>query len=220
MLAFEPEALTFGNVRLNQAYNTSICITNNEVHPVEFSLRCTSPRYSVSPNRVKLDVGKCQVVNVRLFVSQTTAGASTTSSSMGTATPSKSDFLIVKSLYFEHRVPISYAIVKRARTASRSPSPQRGPGTSSSFESSARMDQGPVPSASPPRPPFRRERDPSARVDVLARPETDEDQTESRPTTAGNGGDAELRREYLAAMRRLEEERLMFDEKSEKVWTV
>jgi hypothetical protein len=52
----------------------------------------------------------------------------------------------------------------------------------------------------------------------FARQEADEAEAGSRPPNVGGDvGDAALRREYLAATRRLEEERLIFDEKSEKV---
>lgn len=216
MLSFEPEALSFGNVRLNQAYNTSICITNNEAHPVEFSLRCTSPRYSVSPNRVKLEAGRCQVVNVRLFVSQ--AGVSSATASSGPTTPAKTDFLIVKSLYFEHKVPISYVVAKRSSASSRSPSPQRGGAVgTSSVDVSARVDRGPSASVSPPRSPARRQRTAPASSSSSAHPETEEGPGGASPPRHATEADVALRRDYLAAMRRLEQERIIFDEKSEKV---
>jgi hypothetical protein len=69
MLVIEPGALTFRDVRLNQAYTTSLCITNPLTASVEFSLRPSAPRYIVTPGKVTLQGGQSIVVSVRLFLS-------------------------------------------------------------------------------------------------------------------------------------------------------
>ena len=117
MLGIEPESLEFKNVRPNQAYSTSVCITNNADSSLEFTLRATSPRYSISPNRVRLEAGQSIVVTVRLFVSQAKAISSSST---------KNDSLVLKCLYSEQRVPVSYSLYRKpagTRGRSRSPSP-------------------------------------------------------------------------------------------------
>jgi hypothetical protein len=119
MLSCDPDHLAFASVRLNQAYKSSLCITNNDSTSVEFSIRSTSPRYSISPNRARLDAGKSIVVTVRLFVSATNPAPDATTSP-------KSDFLLLKTLYSEQRVRVSFQLFnKREGTTSRSLSPSR-----------------------------------------------------------------------------------------------
>lgn len=62
MLEVSPSSLTFRDVRLNNAYVNSVCITNPLPATVEFTLRASSQRYSLTPNRVTLSAGQSIVV--------------------------------------------------------------------------------------------------------------------------------------------------------------
>ena len=170
MLSCEPDCLAFASVRLNQAYKSSLCITNNDSASVEFSIRSTSPRYSISPNRARLDAGKSIVVTVRLFVSATNPAPDATTSP-------KNDFLVLKTLYSEQRVRVSFQLFnKREGSTSRSLSPSRQ--IFNSYSPSYRAPDSPAPMF----------------------PEELVPRTELQLTT-----------------KTLEQERLMFEEKSAKV---
>mgnify|MGYP002214535650 CR=1 FL=1 len=62
MLEVSPESLVYRDVRLNNAYVNSICITNPLPATVEFTLRPSSQRYSLVPNRITLAAGQSIVV--------------------------------------------------------------------------------------------------------------------------------------------------------------
>ena len=218
MFVCEPEELNFSNVRLNQAYKSSLCITNTHSSSVEFSIRSTSPRYSISPNRARLDPGASIVVTVRLFVSQTNPAGDAASSIP------KTDSLILKSLYSEQKISVSFLMFnKRDKSiSSRSPSPSRrsvvnptdGRGTPSRQEATdnfATHNTRSPPSyfnASPPR----------TKPNIPPRNNHDDDNLRYYgQTILDTGDDLVPRSELLELQKTMDQDKLMFEEKSEKV---
>lgn len=122
MLDIEPKGLSFRDVRLNQAYTTSLCITNPLTASVEFTLRPSSPRYSITPNRVNLQGGQSIVVTVRLFLSHYP--------NYNRGVRGQEDTIHIKSAYFEQKVDVSFFLHSRdvgtTASSSRSPSPTGG----------------------------------------------------------------------------------------------
>lgn len=117
MIDIEPPALEFRDVRLNQAYSTSLCLTNPLSGAVDITLKASSPRYTVSPARLTLNPGQSVVVTVRLYV------AHFPNYNKGVQGHHE-DFISIKSLYFEQKVDITLFLHKRDIT-SRSQSPHR-----------------------------------------------------------------------------------------------
>lgn len=113
--------LIFREVFLNQAYTTSVCVTNPLTAPVEFTLRPSSPRYTVTPNRVNLSGGQSIVVTVRLFLSHYP--------NFRQGLRGQDDTIHIKSAYFEQKVDVSFFLHSRDSTTltsrSRSSSPMR-----------------------------------------------------------------------------------------------
>ena len=68
MMNVEPQALVFRNVILNQTYTTSMCISNPMSVSVEFTLRASNSRYTLTPNKVTLGGGQSVIITVRLLV--------------------------------------------------------------------------------------------------------------------------------------------------------
>ena len=130
MLDIEPKSLVFRDVRLNQAYTTSLCIANPLPSSVEFTLRPSSPRYTITPNRVNLSGGQSIVVSVRLFLAQYP--------NYNKGVKGQDDSIQIKSSYFEQKVDVSFFLHSRDAGTSRSISPStRGStvkGTNSSYE--------------------------------------------------------------------------------------
>jgi hypothetical protein len=96
MLDVSPSSLVFRDVRLKQAYSTSLCISNQLNASVEFTIRTSSPRYSVTPSNLTLHAGQSVVVTVRLFLS------SFPNQSRGAT--GQDDFILIKSSYFDQKV--------------------------------------------------------------------------------------------------------------------
>ena len=121
MLEVEPRCLNFRDVFLNQAYTTSLCLTNPLTAPVEFTLRPSSPRYTVTPNRVNLSGGQSIVVTVRLFLSHYP--------NFRQGVRGQDDTIHIKSAYFEQNVDVSFFLHSRdsgtSISRSRSASPLR-----------------------------------------------------------------------------------------------
>lgn len=116
-MEFEPDSLSFQEVRLNQAYTTSLCVSNPLNAPVDFVVSTTSARVKVSPSKVHLNAGQSIVLTVRLFLNHfppaSREGKQIT------------DYLMVKSVFFDHKIPVSIRVVDPA-VRSRSPSPAPG----------------------------------------------------------------------------------------------
>ena len=101
-MEFEPRALVFQGVRLNQAYTTSLCISNKYTSAVDFSIQPSSTRYTVNPNRVNLSPGQSIVVTVRLFLNH--------NPSLSEGSNLHEDLIFVKSSYFEHEVSVKFTL--------------------------------------------------------------------------------------------------------------
>jgi uncharacterized coiled-coil protein SlyX len=207
-MEFEPKALLFRDVRLNQAYTISLCITNTYPTAVDFSLLPSSTRYTVSPNRVNLSHGQSIVITVRLFLNHLP--------SFSTENDSHEDSITIKSSYFEHQVGMTFFLHNRDVTthASRSISPslrsRTGPSgqsrstspgqralqqsieTESSYQGSSRMRE--------------LEKQLAAKTRTVQNLESTITQLESK---------SPIVQEIVRSL--IEQERLNFEEKSEKV---
>ena len=122
MLDISPESLVYRDVRLNNAYLNSICITNPLPATVEFTLRPSSQRYTLTPNRVTLQAGQSIVVTVKLFLAHY---PNFLKGSRG-----QDDHIQIKSSYFEQKVPLTFFLHSRdtptstGRARSLSPMPR------------------------------------------------------------------------------------------------
>jgi hypothetical protein len=171
----------------------------------------------VSPNRVRLDPGTSVVITVRLFVSQA-------SPAVGNAQDSpKLDQIILKSLYSEQRIPLSYTVYRKsvgARVASRSPSPagkRIGDGSTQSASQNALTDHQTedlqrmqTPSRSPPK-------ESLSPAKLSKSPPRSTRKTSSPPRARPPDDDVVPRAEHNRVLNLLEQERIMFEQKSEKV---
>eukprot|EP01031_Cornospumella_fuschlensis_P036572 gene36572-44365_t len=117
-MEFEPSVLVFRDVRLSQVYSTSLCITNSYSTSVDFSIRCSSNRLSVTPSKVHLTPGQSIVVTVKLFLNHY---PSQTREQI--RQKPMDDYLMLKSSFFDLKVPIETYINSHPRSSSRSPSP-------------------------------------------------------------------------------------------------
>lgn len=99
MLEVEPTKIVFRDLRLNQPYTTSLCLTNPLDVSVDFALRPNHSRYTVSPNSVHLRPGQSIVVSIRVYISSYPKAAK---GSKGTA-----DYLLLVSSFFQQKVEIS-----------------------------------------------------------------------------------------------------------------
>ena len=139
MLEADPQVLVFRDVLLNHAYTTNLSVTNPLTAPVEFSLRPSSPRYTITPNRVALQAGQTTIVSVRLFLSHYP--------NYSKGVRGQDDTIHIKSAYFEQKVDVTFFLQSRdpASTSnsssstlqSRSPSPNRRVATGSISGSSS-----------------------------------------------------------------------------------
>lgn len=128
MLEVEPAVLVIRDVRLNQPYTASLCVTNSLAAGVEFTLRPSSPRWTITPNRVNLGAGQSIVVTVRLFLSHYP--------NYGRGVQGQEDTIHIKSSYFEQKVSATFFLHSRdsstttATIRAQSQSPQRHRGSS------------------------------------------------------------------------------------------
>jgi hypothetical protein len=99
MLKVEPTKIVFRDLRLNQPYTTSLCITNPLDVSVDFALRPNHTRYQVSPNSVHLRPGQSIVVSIRVYISSYPKVAK---GSKGLV-----DSLLLVSSFFQQKVEIS-----------------------------------------------------------------------------------------------------------------
>jgi hypothetical protein len=124
MLDIEPKSLVYRDVRLNQAYSSSICITNPLTASVEFTLRPSSPRYTITPNRVNLNGGQSIVVSVRLFLSHYP--------NYSKGVRGQDDTIHIKSSYFEQKVDVTFFLHSRDSVTTASTSRSLSPNVRSS----------------------------------------------------------------------------------------
>jgi uncharacterized coiled-coil protein SlyX len=118
-MEFEPRAIAFRDVRLNQAYTTSLCLTNTYSASVEVSLIPPSSRYTINPNKIHLTAGQSIVVTVRLFLSHYP--------NFSKGSQSHEESITIKSSYFEHQVGVSFSLHSRDATTSSSSSRSLSP---------------------------------------------------------------------------------------------
>ena len=103
---FEPKQLVFRDVRLNQSYTTSLCITNPLNSPVEFTIRSSnSSRYSISPNQVQLQPKQSIVVTIRLFLNHYPVHHLSKGMHHNHG---QEDSLHIKSVYFDQKLTIQF----------------------------------------------------------------------------------------------------------------
>ena len=132
---FEPQQLIFRDIRLNQAYTTSLCITNPLTAAVEFTIRPSSPRYSISPNRVNLNPSQSSVVTVRLFLNHYP--------NIPRGIQGQEDSIHVKSAYFDQKIPVEFFLHNQiARSRSASPNERTATSVTGSHSSTARGAAG------------------------------------------------------------------------------
>ena len=115
----EPKSLVFRDVRLQHAYTTSCCITNQQSSVLSAELISNSSRYSITPNRINLTPGSSIVVTVRLFLNHYP--------SFNRDSEGYDDVIKIKSSYFEQTVGITFFLhsrdsITRARSLSPAPS--------------------------------------------------------------------------------------------------
>lgn len=101
----EPKSISFREVRLNQAYTTSLCISNPLPAAVEFAIRTSSPRYTVSPNRVLLSAGQSIIITVRLFLSHYP--------NFSKGSQGQDDTIHIKSSYFDQKINVTFFLHSR-----------------------------------------------------------------------------------------------------------
>ena len=90
----EPSSLSFREIRINQTYSASICISNTYQTPIEFQLIPSHQRYTIIPNKVTLYPKQSIVITVKLFANQKKIDLSI------------EDSIRVKSDFSEQRIPI------------------------------------------------------------------------------------------------------------------
>lgn len=114
-MELEPKSIVFRDVRLNQAYTSSLCISNPLAAAVEFTLRPSSTRYTISPNRVHLSPNQSIVVSVRLYLNH----YPNVTSSRG-RDGAIEDSVHLKSTFFDQQIPLSFFMHTSASAAMRS----------------------------------------------------------------------------------------------------
>ena len=211
-MEFEPKALEFRDVRLNQSYTTSLCITNTYPTPVDFTLLPSSSRYLVNPNRVNLSPGQSIVITVRLFLNH--------NPSYSEGTNSHDDTILIKSSYFEHQLVVSFSLnnkdtgVNMRQSMSMSTSTSMSPSlrnrvasnTSRSISPSTRMTQQNAENNASISKIKDLEKQLSAKCKTVQQLEVIVSQLESKYPSVQE-----------VVRNRVEQERLSFEEKSEKV---
>ena len=101
-MEFEPESFEFRAVRLNQAYTTSLCVTNTFPTAVDFTLSPSSSRITISPSRVNLPSGQSIVVTIRLYLNH--------NSDLAEGTSNHEEAITIRSSFFVHTVKVSYIL--------------------------------------------------------------------------------------------------------------
>lgn len=96
MLDIDPSHLEFRDVQLNQAYTSSVRITNPLTVTLEFTVRPSSSKYTIVPNKIVLSPGQSIMVSVRLFVSHY--------SNYAKGVDGQKDAIQIKSPYFEQKI--------------------------------------------------------------------------------------------------------------------
>ena len=118
MLQIEPSSLIFRDVKLNQAYTSTITITNPLSVTVDFTLKPSSSKYTLSPSKIALNSNDSIVITIRLLIPHYT---NYTKDLNG-----KNDYISIKSLFFEQKIETIYYLHENIlHNRSRTPSPAR-----------------------------------------------------------------------------------------------
>lgn len=132
MLKCEPKSLTFNDVRLNHPHVTNVCITNTLSSPVEFTIKPSSPRYTITPSQASLNAGQSIIVTVRLFLAHYP--------NFDRGLRGQEDTIQLKSSFFEQKINTIFYL-QNVTGRSRSVSPARSGNTTPSRSSSRNNSQ-------------------------------------------------------------------------------
>ena len=109
MLEIEPKELVFREVRLNQSYTSSLCLTNGQAISIDISIRPSSSRYHVSPSRVHLNPGQSIVITVRLHI--------THFPNYALGVRGQTDSIQISSTFFEQKVDVHFFLSPKKNSA-------------------------------------------------------------------------------------------------------
>lgn len=201
-MEFEPARIVFPSVRLNQSYSSSLCISNPLSASVEFTIRPSSSRYTVTPDKVRLSAGQTIVVTVKLFLNHYPSSSK--------ASGGHEDSLHVKSVYFDQKIPVEF-FVHTQQSSSRSPSPNTRLNDLSYNSDSNNVNRSSSSRNSP------NHRKVSSLVEELqAQLRSKDDRINELRAIVGNL-ESKYPNIHEVVRARVEEERNSFEEKSEKV---
>jgi hypothetical protein len=207
-MEFEPKSLEFRDVRLNQPYTNSLCVTNTYPSAVEFTLTPSSPRIAVNPTRVNLSPGQSIVITIRLFLNH--------NPDLSEGASHHEDSIIVRSSYFEHLINVSYSLHGRetGTSASNSMSPSLRSRTAAMRKSNSRSPSPRVVSKS------QKVEDldsSSSKIKDLERQLSVKGETVQKLENIITQLESRFPSVQEVVRNRLEQERMSFEEKSEKV---
>ena len=118
MLTIEPDEPVVHNVRLQQAYRTTVTLRNNTRNAMELTIRAGSPeRWAVAPSTVFLEAGRTMRVDLRLKLTRElrprrlAGGAGAAPGAVDdNGAHRQRDVFHVKSPYFERRFHASFVM--------------------------------------------------------------------------------------------------------------
>jgi hypothetical protein len=121
----EPSLISFQDVRINQNYVATLTLRNTLSASLDLTIRPSSARYTVSPNRIHMSPRQSIVCTVRFSLSRYPANWNKG------VQHGMEDYLLLKSDYFDQRIPCEYflsssgVLHSAVTTRSRSQSPSR-----------------------------------------------------------------------------------------------
>jgi hypothetical protein len=113
-MQFDPQVVHFRNVRSHQSYSTSLCVTNTLDAVVDFTIRASSSKVTVSPGKIHLNPQQSIVVTLRLFLNQIPNHLNDNLIQ---------EYVHFKSTFLEHKIPIEIHLASSTLSHSRSRSP-------------------------------------------------------------------------------------------------
>ena len=165
MLTIEPDEPVVHNVRLQQAYRTTVTLRNNTRNAMELTIRAGSPeRWAVAPSTVFLEAGRTMRVDLRLKLTRElrprrlAGGAGAAPGAVDdNGAHRQRDVFHVKSPYFERRFHASFVMATPDEIAAATARDPEDRGRSVSFAPAAPPATArrtlPAPSPSGPDPP-------------------------------------------------------------------
>ena len=124
MLVVEPAEPCIYNVRLHQAYRTTVTLRNDTRNALELTVRAGSPeRWAVAPSTVFLEAGRTMRVDLRLKLAREirpkkTAGAAVREGDdEGGGAVRQRDVFHVKGEFFEQKFYASFAMATQEEVA-------------------------------------------------------------------------------------------------------